>query len=117
MNNNIRVALIGVLAGMLAACGGGSTTGASNISVPDGGRLLASQCFQCHGTNGSSVSGIESISGESAGELVEEMREMKYSNNLNDIMHRQAMGYSEDQIYAIAAYLSTLPAGQNGGDD
>jgi cytochrome c553 len=67
--------------------------------------------------NGNSASGIESIGGDSAAELVSEMLEMKYSTNANDIMHRQAMGYSEDQIRSLAAYIATLPKGSNGGND
>ena len=79
--------------------------GNSNIIVPDGGRLLAAQCFQCHGTEGRSVSRLESLAGE-ADEIASEMLEMKYSTNLNDIMHRQAKGYSDSEIQAIAAYFA-----------
>ncbi|MEZ5451376.1 MAG: cytochrome c class I [Thiothrix sp.] len=93
---------------------GGGTAPA--INAPDGARLLASQCFQCHGTNGSSASGIESIAGESSAELVSEMLEMKYSTDV-DIMHYQAKGYSEDQIRSLSAYLAALPRSANGGND
>jgi cytochrome c553 len=97
----------------------GTTTGstAPAVNAPDGARLLAAQCFQCHGTGGQSNSGIEGIAGDSAAGLVNEMLEMKYSTNVNDIMHRQAMGYSEDQIRAIATYIAGLPKGANGGND
>jgi cytochrome c553 len=96
-----------------------TTTGstAPAVNAPDGARLLAAQCFQCHGTGGQSNSGIEGIAGDSAAGLVNEMLEMKYSTNVNDIMHRQAMGYSEDQIRAIATYIAGLPKGANGGND
>lgn len=91
--------------------------GNSNIIVPDGGRLLASQCFQCHGTEGRSVSRIEGLAGE-AGEIASEMQEMKYSTNLNDIMHRQAKGYSDSEIQAIAAYFANRYGGNStGGND
>ncbi|EIJ36046.1 c-type cytochrome [Thiothrix nivea] len=96
-----------------------TTTGSGTapaINAPDGARLLASQCFQCHGTNGSSASGIESITGESSAELVSEMLEMKYSTDV-DIMHYQAKGYSEDQIRSLSAYLAALPRSANGGND
>ncbi len=96
------------------AVGSGAGTG---INAPDGARLLAAQCFQCHGTAGASLSKIKSLSGESEAEIVEDMLEMKYSTNLNDIMHRQAMGYSEDQIRMIAAYFGGLSKGVNGGND
>ena len=83
----------------LSACGGGSSSDvedASNNVTPDTttpdtttpdttsldaasvevrGRLLASQCFQCHGTNGKSVNGWDSIAGESYNEIMEELEE------------------------------------------
>ncbi|WGZ93922.1 MAG: cytochrome c class I [Candidatus Thiothrix putei] len=128
IGRNIPLALtLGVL---MAACGGGGTSTTSNtsntttagsgtapnITAPDGARLLASQCFQCHGMNGSSASGIESIAGESTAELVDEMLEMKYSTEI-DIMHYQAKGYSEDEIRSLSAYLAALPKSANGGND
>lgn len=140
---SINIPLALALGAVLVACGGGGsssttsssgdndsgTTGTSTttatttgggtapaINAPDGARLLASQCFQCHGMNGNSASGIDSIAGESAAGLVEEMLEMKYSSEV-DIMHYQAKGYSEDEIRSMATYFAALPKGTNGGDD
>lgn len=84
------------------------------------GRLLASQCAQCHGTNGRAVGDMESLAGESARELYGEMLEMKNSNDASDIMHRQAKGYSDAQLWLIAQYYATLSGGgsnDSGGDD
>ena len=78
---------------------------------PPPGRLLASQCAQCHGTNGRSVGDMDRLAGESSQELWGEMQEMKYSRDAGDIMHRQAKGYTEDQIRLIAQYY----AGASGG--
>lgn len=135
IDRNIPLAL--VLGGLLVACGGGGTATSSNsdsntastgstttaasgtapnISAPDGARLLASQCFQCHGMNGISITGIDSIAGDSAAHLVKEMLEMKYSTKV-DIMHYQAKGYSEDEIRSMAQYLSALPKDPNGDND
>lgn len=72
------------------------------------GRLLASQCAQCHGTNGRSVSDIDGLAGESAQEILEELREMKASADTGDIMHRQAKGYTDEQLQLIANYFATL---------
>lgn len=142
---SINIPLALALGALLVACGGGGstttstssgdsdsgTTGTSTtttttttaggstapaITAPDGARLLASQCFQCHGMNGSSASGIESIAGESTAELVDEMLEMKYSTEI-DIMHYQAKGYSEAEIRSLSAYLAALPKSANGGND
>lgn len=82
---------------------------AASGGYPDGARLLAAQCFQCHGTEGISVGGIESLREES-NEIAEELFEMKYSGQLDDIMHRHAMGYSDAEIRSIAAYFSALYA-------
>jgi cytochrome c553 len=76
------------------------------------GRLLASQCAQCHGTNGAGP-GFDEIAGKSARELYNELREMKY-RPIEGIMDRQARGYTDAQLDLISNYLSTLPG--NGGD-
>ncbi len=144
MKASINIPLALALGVLLTACGGGgsstttttsandndgttttTTTGTTTtasgstapiITAPDGARLLASQCFQCHGMNGSSASGIESIAGDNAADLVSEMLEMKYSTKI-DIMHNQAKGYSEDQIRAMATYIAALPKSATGGND
>jgi sulfide dehydrogenase cytochrome subunit len=85
-------------------------------SVPAGaepGRLLASQCGQCHGTNGAGP-GFDELAGKSSSELFHELLEMKYRANIEGIMDRQARGYTDDQLRKIADYLSTLPGN---GDD
>jgi len=79
------------------------------------GRLLASQCAQCHGTNGHSVSDIDGLAGESAQEILEELREMQASSDTDDIMHLQAKGYTDEQLQQIANYFATLSG--NGGDE
>ncbi len=145
MKASINIPLALALGVLLTACGGGgsstttttsgndndgtttTTTGSTTtttasgstapaINAPDGARLLASQCFQCHGMNGSSASGIESIAGDSVAELVDEMLEMKYSTEI-DIMHYQAKGYSEAEIRLMATYLAALPKSATGGND
>ncbi|MBL8251731.1 MAG: hypothetical protein JNK31_08695 [Candidatus Competibacter sp.] len=85
-------------------------------AAPPPGRLLASQCAQCHGTNGRAVGDMDSLSGESAQEIYEELLEMKNSTDLNDIMHRQAKGYSDAQIRLIADYYGSMSGGSGGGD-
>ena len=91
-------------------------------TAPPAGRLLASQCAQCHGTNGQAAGDIDSLLGESAQELYEEVLEIKYSTNTNDTMHRQAKGYTDAQLRLIADYYAGLGnggsgSGGGGGDD
>jgi mono/diheme cytochrome c family protein len=63
------------------------------------GRLLASNCFQCHGTMGNG--GFEQIRGKSANELIE----FQGKTASRDIMAAHAQGYTTDQLRKIAAYL------------
>ena len=67
------------------------------------GRLLASNCFQCHGTNG--TGGFERIAGGEAGEVWE------YRNKIatQDIMAAHAQGYTDAQLTAIVNYLNQIP--------
>ena len=98
----------------LAACGGGGSDSAASDNPPGGGggggttpvnadaRLLASNCFQCHGTNGGG--GFESIRGDEAGE-VREYRNLGNQPANRDIMAAHAQGYTDEQITLIVRYL------------
>lgn len=63
------------------------------------GRLLASNCFQCHGTLG--LGGFEKIRGSEASEVVEYLRKPASA----DIMAAHAQGYTPAQLQAIVSYL------------
>jgi cytochrome c553 len=89
-----------VLLGGLLAAGA-----ASAQTAPPAGRLLASNCFQCHGTNGSG--GFERLAGMSAGEIANELREMRLKP-VPDIMEVHARGYSDAQLQAIGSYFASL---------
>jgi len=92
---------------------GASLLAISGQSGAEPGRLLASQCAQCHGTNGAGP-GFDELAGKSASELYHELIEMKYRANIEGIMDRQARGYTDGQLRKIADYLSTVPG--TGGD-
>ena len=100
----------------LTACGGGSTgtegmasvqqvaadssrSAALALPASSEGRLLASNCFQCHGTEG--TGGFEQIRGKSAEELIEFLGKPAG----RDIMAAHAQGYTTAQLNKIAAYL------------
>jgi len=74
--------------------------------TPPAGRLLASNCFQCHGTNGKGP-GFETLAGKSASELYQELKEFQSGKEGNGIMARHAMGYTDGQLHALAQWLST----------
>lgn len=85
---------------------------------PPAGRLLASQCAQCHGTDGRSVTDLETLAGADAKDMLNELLDMKYSDDTDDIMVRQAKGYSDVQLRLIAEYFSTVPGSEDGeGED
>lgn len=91
--------------------GGGGGGGATNTQ----GRLLASQCFQCHNSKGGST-GFDRITGESVNEIVGEMKEMQAkAASKPEIMHSQAMIYTDAEIYALAQYLASLSGGGSSG--
>lgn len=66
------------------------------------GRLLVSNCFQCHGTNG--TGGFERISGGEASEI-DEYRG-KQANS--DIMAPHGQGYTDAQLQALIGYLNQV---------
>lgn len=68
--------------------------------TPNVGRLLGSQCAQCHGTNGVSSSGIDSIKGEN--NLTHEI----YDDDA--LMNAQANGYTSTEILAIESWLNNI---------
>ncbi len=67
----------------------------------DAGKLLGSQCAQCHGTNGVSSTEWDSIAGED--ELESEIFE-----DDEPIMSAQAHGYTSEEIILIGNWLKTL---------
>lgn len=107
------------LATGLAACGGGDPSNTATadaapaantvvlkasgtlVSQPASteGRLLASNCFQCHGTLG--TGGFERIRGSEASEVLEFMTKPAGAN----IMAAHAQGYTPAQLKKIIAYL------------
>lgn len=93
----LAIALLGPLAAQA------QTSGAA---TPPSGRLLASNCFQCHGTNGKGP-GFDRLAGKSANELYKEMLEFRSGQEGNGLMARHSLGYTDAQLKALAQYLST----------
>ena len=83
------------------------TVTAGGSSGNTDGRLLASNCFQCHGTNGSG--GFEKLLGETEAEIFDELVEFASGQEDADgIMAAHTKGYTEAQMRAIAKYLANL---------
>ncbi|MDP1924190.1 MAG: hypothetical protein Q8K57_05335 [Thiobacillus sp.] len=77
------------------------TSGAMTLNHP--GRLLASNCFQCHGTNGH---GMEGLAGKSVSDIAGDLKEMAQKSPGAEMMFAHARGYNATQIDLIADYLS-----------
>lgn len=86
------------------------TTGLAQGAEPQPGRLLASNCFQCHGTNGNPVGGFDRLAGKSANKICDEMLEWKSGKEGTGIMALHARGYSDEQLRQIATFFSKQPA-------
>lgn len=74
------------------------------------GRNLAAACANCHGTNGVSQPGMPALAGRERPELSRLLQEFKSGKRPATVMHQIAKGYSDEQIEAIAAYLSAQRA-------
>ena len=95
--------LAAVAAALLAPAAPAQTT------APPEGRLLASNCFQCHGTDGRR--GFEEINGKSQTEIYSKLKEMQSKQPGSgdwDIMVPHAKGYTDAQLMKISNYLSTI---------
>lgn len=84
--------------------------GLARGAEPTPGRLLASNCFQCHGTNGNPVGGFDRLAGKSASKIYEEMLEFQSGKEGAGIMTLHARGYTDKQLRLIADFFSKQPA-------
>ena len=91
---------------LLAALMASLSPAQAQTAVSPAGRLLASNCFQCHGTNGKGP-GFDKLAGKSASELYKEMKEFQSGKEGENIMARHVMGYTDAQLQALAQWLST----------
>lgn len=103
MFHSLRLPL---LAAGLSLCVVQSVSAAKAPTEP--GRLLASNCFQCHGTNGNGP-GFERLAGQSANEIYNEMKEMQSGKEGEDIMAKHSRGYSDAQLRLLSTWLSQQP--------
>ena len=70
------------------------------------GRLLASNCFQCHGTNGKGP-GFDTLAGKSASEIYKELIEFRSGKEGNGLMAKHSLGYTDAQLRQLSQWLST----------
>ena len=75
-------------------------------SVSGSGAALAANCANCHGTDGRAAGAMPALAGQPKAYLVEQMRAYKEGRRTGTIMHQLAKGYTDEQIEAVATYLS-----------
>ena len=83
--------------------------GAAAQTTPPEGRLLASNCFQCHGTTGRG--GFEEIAGKSPTEIYSKLKEMQRIQpgaGDHNIMIPHAKGFTDAQLRKISEYFAQL---------
>jgi cytochrome c553 len=78
----------------------------SASSVSGSGAALAANCANCHGTSGRATGAMPALAGQPKSYLVEQMKAFKEGQRSGTIMHQLAKGYTDEQIEAMAAYLS-----------
>lgn len=88
------------------ACTLALSLGAQAQTAPPPGRLLASNCFQCHGTNGKGP-GFDRLAGKSSSEIYKDLKEFQSGKEGNGIMAKHAMGYTDAQLRSLSSWLST----------
>lgn len=93
-------ALCGLL-GIFAA----SAASVAQTTVSPSGRLLASNCAQCHGT-ADTAPGFDRLTGKSASKLLKELQKYRSGAEGEGIMTLHAMGYTEEQLQQLVQWLS-----------
>lgn len=94
--------------GIALALAAASAHAQTSCAAPDGGRSLASNCFQCHGTNGSN-GGFDALAGDGQLDLLNKLKEMRAKSPGSNIMFPHARGFTNAQLACIALYFSKQP--------
>ncbi|HRW19056.1 MAG TPA: hypothetical protein P5181_09445 [Dermatophilaceae bacterium] len=120
-----RTLVLGVIAASAVAVGSATTPTSAAVApqtlaaassttslAMHPGKLLASNCFQCHGTNG--VNGqFDSLAGKSASELFNELKELQTKPDADKaIMKVHALGYTDEQLRLIADFFANVQTGR-----
>ncbi len=83
-----------------------SPVAVSANSVSGSGAALAANCANCHGPEGRAIGSMPALAGQPKSYLVEQMKAFKEGRRTGTIMHQLAKGYTDEQIEAMASYLS-----------
>jgi len=87
--------------------GSGGSVGTASPTGSPVGRLLASNCFNCHGTDGRPNGGFDQLAGKSASDIANDLREMAAKTDEGGIMRIHAMGYTDEQLWQLGSYFAS----------
>jgi cytochrome subunit of sulfide dehydrogenase len=93
------------LSGAVSACALLLPAASSAQFVANDARLLASGCFQCHGTNGKSGT-FDALAGDGKLDMLNKLNDMRKKSAGSSIMVPHARGYTSQQLNMIADYFS-----------
>lgn len=96
------------LAMAIAALLGTAAVAPAQESVRTSGRLLASNCWQCHGATEGSP-GFDKVTGKSAAKLYKELKKFQSGDEGENIMARHAKGYTDAQLRELTQWLAMQP--------
>lgn len=99
----LAVALTGLTAALSVVAPPHQVDAATSTSPT--GRLLASNCFQCHGTNGL-AGAFDELAGDGEADLFNKMKDQQKKQT---IMGSHARGYTDLELRAIAKYFASVP--------
>ena len=85
-----------------------ATSAASGQATANDGRLLASGCFQCHGTAGLK-GGFGTLAGVPKTDMLNKLNDMRRKDARANVMYPHARGYTTYQLDLIASYFASLP--------
>jgi len=96
---------VGVTSGVVGLLIAVNSVCLAQDAVSPPGRLLASNCAQCHGTT-DSAPGFDRLTGKSASKLLRKMHKYQSGADGEGIMTHHAMGYTEQQLRDLVDWLS-----------
>ena len=87
---------------------GGTTSTTATVIAQHPGKILAGNCFQCHGTNGKNGP-WDSLAGKSASEIYAELKDLQTKTTGDEaIMGVHARSYTDEQLRQIADFFSKV---------
>jgi cytochrome c553 len=76
--------------------------------ISEGKRLASNLCFGCHGSNAQGMGITPRLAGQQPKYLAKQLRDFKNKTRKNPMMGSIAGGFSDDEIKALAEYMSSL---------